>query len=876
MKIILNKNKHEKKNTLNKSKIIFYPLIVLTFFILGVWSERYDARLYIQKSLKEFIEFSSIKILSNFNKIDSIKIDVNYENYQKIMKSREKAIEYGRLKDEFSKWVPAKIKFDDKQMDIRIRLKGTHDNHWEHPYKWSFKVKTKNKKDNLYGLNRFALQHPGTISYFYEWLFHIVLKEENLIAHEVKFVNLNVNGNDLGVYILIEQISKQLIERNKRREGPVIGFDKKLWIEEINNVNNLGINDINQFFWTAKIKPTRFKKSHKNTIQETYLNKAINLLESFRKKELKADEVFDVEQLAKLMAIKAVFASIDFDWKDIKFYYNPITELLEPVAREVHAIHHSFHTKLSVWAFNAEKPIFPWHKQFLDLLFDDPLFYEKYITELSRISEKDYLDNIIKKNKKDFEKYLRALKKNYPSVEIFSEKNLAANNKFLRDSLNPVSGINVNFANLKNNTIELNISNLQILPVKILGIRFNNNKNIFLDDEIFIREKKHNKPSRKNIIKINCENYNCKKNEIEKYEIIYKILGHAKNRYVKIEFWNNSAEIKILRNDEENFENLKKLPFIQFNDSQIIIKKGNWDIENKIIIPKNYELIVQPGSQLIFKNEGQIISFSPIFIIGDKDNPIVLKSNFTGDINEYRESIINKDFGFGIMVIKASKKSIINYAIFDKLSSPSVVSGQSASGSINFYESNVEIKNSKFLNNLRGDDYLNIIRSDFLLSNMNFENTNGDSVDIDFSNGVIENSVFNKSLNDAIDFSGSIVNLSNIRIINAGDKAISAGEDSEISIKNMSISNSKMGLTSKDKSKLFADNVNISKTDIAISAYIKKSEYGPAFVEGKNIIINESKLKYFKQKNSAMTINNEIISDVNCSKYKKICNSLEY
>ena len=149
MKIILNKNKHEKKNFINKSKIIFYPLIVLTFFILGVWSERYDARLYIQKSLKEFIEFSSIKILSNFNKIDSIKIDVNYENYQKIMKSREKAIEYGRLKDEFSKWVPAKIKFDDKQMDIRIRLKGTHDNHWEHPYKWSFKVKTKNKNDNL-------------------------------------------------------------------------------------------------------------------------------------------------------------------------------------------------------------------------------------------------------------------------------------------------------------------------------------------------------------------------------------------------------------------------------------------------------------------------------------------------------------------------------------------------------------------------------------------------------------------------------------------------------------------------------------------------------------------------------------------------------
>lgn len=459
---------------------------------------------------------------------------------------------------------------------------------------------------------------------------------------------------------------------------------------------------------------------------------------------------------------------------------------------------------------------------------------------------------------------------------MFSEAKLAANNKFLRDSLNPVSGINVNFANYNNNTIELNISNLQILPVKILGIQFDKDKNFFLEDEIFIEEKKHNKPFTNNIIRINCENYSCEKNEIEKYKIIYKILGQTKNKFAKIEFWNNSTEIKNLRKHEENYERLKKIPFFQFKNNQIILKKGNWNIENKIIIPENYEFIVQPETELTFKNEGQIISFSPIFIIGKKDEPIIIKSNFTGDLNEYREGIINQDFGFGILVIKAKKKSIISHVVFDKLSSPSITSKQSASGSINFYESDVEITNSKFLNNLRGDDYLNIIRSNFLLSNLNFENTNGDSIDIDFSNGIIKDSVFNKSFNDAIDFSGSEVNLFNIKIIDAGDKAISAGEESKISIKNMSISNSKMGLASKDKSELFAEDVNIFETDIAISAYIKKSEYGPAFVEGKNIVVNDAELKYFKQKNSIMTINDEVISEINCNKYRKICNSLEY
>jgi hypothetical protein len=320
---------------------------------------------------------------------------------------------------------------------------------------------------------------------------------------------------------------------------------------------------------------------------------------------------------------------------------------------------------------------------------------------------------------------------------------------------------------------------------------------------------------------------------------------------------------------------LKKYSFFKFEKKKIIIKRGIWNLEDQIVIPKNYELIIQPGTQLIFTNESQIISFSPIIAVGEKENPIILKTNFDGNLNEYRQGDTNKNFGFGISVIQAKKKSILKHVIVDKLSAPSITSNQSVSGAINFYESDVEISNSKFSNNLRGDDYINIIRSKFLLSDNIFENTNGDSVDIDFSNGTIKNSLFNKSLNDAIDFSGSSVNLLNVKIINAGDKAISAGEESKLFINDMLILNSKMGLVSKDRSKLFANNVHISETDIAISAYIKKSEYGPAFIEAKNVIINNSKLNYYKQSKSAMTVNGNLIPNINCNEYKEICLALE-
>jgi hypothetical protein len=874
MKIIINKSIKEKKRNIKKSRIVFYSLLVTIFFILGIWSERYDARLFFQKSFKEFIEFSSSIIFSNANNIDKIVIDIKYKNYQKIINSRDQAIDYGRLKDEFTKWVPAKIQLNGKETDIKVKLKGTHDDHWEHPYKWSFKIKTKNNNENIYGLKSFAVQPPATTSYLYEWLFHIVLKEENLIAHNVRFINLVVNGNNLGVYTLIEQISKELIEKNNRREGPIIGFDKELWIEEVNNINNLGINNVNQFFWTAQIKPSRFKKNQKNTIQEIYLNKAISLLEAFRKRQLKTSQVFDTEQFAKYMAIRAIFASVEFDWKDIKFYYNPITELLEPVAREVHSMHHD-HTKLSLWAFNAEPLLAPWNKQFLDLLLEDQIFYEKYLIELSRVSDKDYLQKIINKNNKNFDKYLSVLKKNFPTVDIFSKKDLNFNNKFLIDSLNPVPGININFSNLKNNILQLNVSNLQILPVKILGIKFNKEKNIYFDHPIFINKKKYNKPFNERLIKIDCLEFNCNKDEIENYEIIYKILGQNKNRLSQIQFWSNSKNIKNLRNQEDNYKNLREYNFIKFEDDKIILKKGNWKIKKQIIIPKDYKFIIQPGTKLTFVDKGQIISFSPIFMLGSKDNPIFVDTDFDGDVEEYRKNLINKDYGYGILVIKANNKSIIDNVFFDKLSSPSIISNQSSSGAINFYESDVEISNSKFSNNLRGDDYLNIIRSNFLMENNIFENTNGDSVDIDFSNGTIKDSVFNLSINDAIDFSGSKVDISNVKIVYAGDKAISSGEESEIRINNMLIMNSKMGLVSKDKSKIYADDVNILETDIAIAAYIKKSEYGPATINANNVVITESKLNYYKQKDSVMIVNETEVPNINCNNIKEICLKLE-
>ena len=397
MKAHLSKEKFKKKKLI-KYKFIYTIFLFLSFslfFLFGTWSEKYDFNKRLTLFLNDVSETIANRIYSNFYDIDKLVIDMNYKNYQKILDTRKESLKSFRSSEDMHKWVPASLKHDNKDFKIQAKLKGVHEDHWKHPLKWSFKVKmdqNKNEEKTLFNLKRFSIQHAKTRGYLHEWLLMKVLKEEGLIAHRTKFVNLVLNGNNLGIYNLEEQHSKELLESNNRREGPIIGFNKNLWIDEANNVNKLGVNNLDGSFWRSEIKPTQFKDSKKNTEQEVYLNQAITLLESFRQNSKDLSEIFDLDQLSKLMAAKAVLGSVEFDWRDLKFYYNPVTKLLEPIGREVHVDLNQ--SQINTWWADLSSTNFahsPDQKYFLSLLFKNKSFFERYLNDLSRMSKKNYV-----------------------------------------------------------------------------------------------------------------------------------------------------------------------------------------------------------------------------------------------------------------------------------------------------------------------------------------------------------------------------------------------------------------------------------------------------------------------------------------------------
>ena len=524
---------------------IKYSITFIIIFLIGILFERFDLDNEIVKTFKNLVNSTS-KILYSFSNKEKIFIKIKPNNFQKIVKNRESALKSGILKESTQKWVPAKLELDNINHNVRIRLKGAFSDHWEDESKWSYKVSVNNDSKTIYDLKRFNLQPPNTMSYLYEWLFMKALKKEKLINLKVIFINVILNNSNEGVYILQEAITNRTLENNGKKIAPIIGFNKDLYLAEFTNAKKLqkqgiidSVNGLEDTFWRAKIEPVQFSLEEADQKQLSYLKKSIYLLESFRDGTLKPREVFDINQLSKVMALRAILGSSEFDYRDIKFYFNPETSLLEPISKESHVrLDLNFKESYFSWWIDSSK-IRPHYTSntnfFLDLLYKDIDFYKLYLNQLNKYSQEDYFKNLIQENKKEFNKFKKVLKQNYPTNKIISEEHLETTKLRVQDFLNPVQGINSYFSNYKDNYLNLIITNLQRLPVEILGIEFEDNSFIRLEKPIILKGKRPLMPVKNIKVKLDCEfKEACKQKYIDKQRIIFRILGQSKDKSAKI------------------------------------------------------------------------------------------------------------------------------------------------------------------------------------------------------------------------------------------------------------------------------------------------------------------------------------------------------
>jgi hypothetical protein len=129
------------------------------------------------------------------------------------------------------------------------------------------------------------------------------------------------------------------------------------------------------------------------------------------------------------------------------------------------------------------------------------------------------------------------------------------------------------------------------------------------------------------------------------------------------------------------------------------------------------------------------------------------------------------------------------------------------------------------------EDAINFIRVDGIAVDLEIKNAANDGFDADFSHVQFNSVRVDHAGNDCIDLSAGVYNLSSLVLKNCGDKGVSAGEKSFVSLRDIEISGAEMGIASKDLSKVFMTGKTlITKTNQCLSAYQKKQEFGPGSI----------------------------------------------
>lgn len=249
--------------------------------------------------------------------------------------------------------------------------------------------------------------------------------------------------------------------------------------------------------------------------------------------------------------------------------------------------------------------------------------------------------------------------------------------------------------------------------------------------------------------------------------------------------------------------------------SKQIHVKGKHRFEKVVHHNAESHLIVEPGTHIRFVGKSALwkINGSAHFR-GTAEQPITIEAEANCAAS---------------LFIESQGSVLLEYVIFKGLSNLQYNTWKTPSSVTLYKTHNARISHCQFIDNRRGDDYLNIFACrNFSISDCLFKNALSDAFDSDFSSGTVSHTHFENIGNDGIDGSGSDIVIADCSFNHIKDKAVSSGEKSHFIVKNSLIDNSEIGLVSKDKSTLAVSQTRLRNVRITAAIFQKKPEYGSA------------------------------------------------
>lgn len=391
--------------TINQKVIYLFIGIISFIFLIGFFAGAYSYKkgqfsFYKQNVIDITSNFTKVipNLLNNFNdvSIDSVYIETKDTDFWKIKSLRNIALNEGFISEEIKNFrINCEIKIGNINYPAKLSLTGTNLDHIVSKNKWSYRININNNDaDNFNEIpNKFSLLVPYG-------------RGNNLVS---EWINLKLN-NYLGNQSIGYNYKKVYL--NKQYLG-IFAFEEHF--ENILNRMPFG-----SFAFKIVDENTIKLYSKKNNIKDLLTHNAYfnNQWSKFLNKEIEVSALFNIQKIAMHYAISDLTNGHHTHHLSNNFFlYNNETKLIEPLAKEWES---PYLNKIDFDLFiNSHLKFSSKETQnFHNLFFRDDEFADKYLENLKKISNKNFIDAFLKDINKELVENKKILKSNYPHRTI--------------------------------------------------------------------------------------------------------------------------------------------------------------------------------------------------------------------------------------------------------------------------------------------------------------------------------------------------------------------------------------------------------------------------------------------------------------------------
>ncbi|WP_279250366.1 CotH kinase family protein [Candidatus Marimicrobium litorale] len=772
------------------------------------------------------------------------------------------------IKDD-NDWVKASIILNSgneiKELNTRLRLKGDWPDHYEHPTKLSFRIKVLGESYAL-GMKRFSIQHPNTRSFQAEPLMLDEMRNWGILAPKYRFIDVRINDYPIGIMALEEHVSKEMLESQRRREGPILVVDEDpIWRQKDLNAqtaaaagaNNPPLNSSNLRIIDLPIKQFGAPSFSIGSTKTTNAIRAISLYRDFIDGKRSAETVFDLEKMARWwVLVNAWYSCHGVAYHNRRFYFNPTTNLLEPIAFDNAPRPHGrgeYVENCDIFVANRLQGDVNFQTHVLDFsqllleTYQSAAWQSNFKARQAKAQNILLLDGfdtrplLPKEVVQNLSYFLKAL--TFTNAETIVSDSTSSSMASYSDA--PLYSHLRTFFFPLDSGLSLEIKNLSYDPIEDIRITIDDNQDAprVVQGPQLLPAYNTDGAQEQHIITMNID---------EPFTDTTKITVDYTYRDVAM----SMLAVPQHRNHVTGFKSMSGSSLFERSGvSQDSAKKsirftGSHEISESLEVDKGWSVVLAEGSSLALIDGATLKIRGPLYIQGTEEDPVTIEVTPSPEYNDAGA------WG-GILVSQSPRRSRIQHAVLRGAGSATLANRQDyygITGCLTFYESDVDIVDSTF-SDMHCEDALNIVRSNFTISHTTIERPRADGFDSDFSHGELRDSRFLDTGNDAVDISGTRLTLKNIYFRNIGDKSISVGEKSILHASRLNIDFAATGVASKDKSTahiIDSHFANISGSGLI--TYIKKREYGSASIDCDNCTFTNTTYKATNQLGSKIRI----------------------